>query len=363
MELLNDLLNQSLGTSNQNYADSKSNIKKCYDLFKKFSDNDDMAFGVSIYLFSFCSPVENNSDSFWFVKYKNDNIYDEYDFAIDILKNYIKYKTEKDRKLFCSRMKDIINKFGSYKNISDFISTIEDEADITFTIIAYLTKDCTYFNNMFGLSVQPSNLQSPEFISNLKNILKYKDENLKMKQKLDIIGIQLTKLNFQISQISLLFKDIQYLKDRLDKMDFRDTLKMSFKYLYNVLYSKFSQGKYMTNFWDQIAEIKRIFSLPEFNEFDYAVKFIDDIEFYQLDLLNKAAHEPTNKKGDLFNIKKYLQNYLDDNLNKIVNFFNKLPYIEEFINLHNTFYFNQKRADEEFQKKIKYSQVFEQIFK
>ena len=49
---------------------------------KKFSNNDDMAFSVSMYLFAFCSTVENNSDSFWFVKYKNDNIYDEYDFRL-----------------------------------------------------------------------------------------------------------------------------------------------------------------------------------------------------------------------------------------------------------------------------------------
>ena len=102
--------------------------------------------------------------------------------------------------------------------------------------------------------------------------------------------------------------EINYLKERIEKIDLRNTLKMSFRYLYNILYSKFPQVQYFTNFWEQINEIKRIFSLPEFIKYNYIVSFIDNIQFYQLDSLNKAAHDPTSKKN-LYDIKKYLQNY------------------------------------------------------
>ena len=226
---------------------------------------------------------------------------------------------------------------------------------------------------MFELTVNPSNIQTPEFISNLKKMLKYKNENVKLKAKVDAVEKLVKKLNSHFTLLKeklSLYKEetkknedeINYLKERIEKIDLRDTLKMSFRYLYNILYSKFPQVQYFTNFWEQINEIKRIFSLPEFIKYNYIVSFIDNIQFYQLDSLNKAAHDPTSKKN-LYDIKKYLQNYSEDDLIKIVNFFNKFPYIEDFINLHVNFYFNPKKADEEFQKKIKYSEAFEQIFK
>ena len=366
MELLNDLLNESLGTINQNYTNSKDNIKKCFKSFIELSEKDDIAFNVSMYLFAFCSPVEKTDDSFWFLKYKIEKNYVEYDFAIDLLKNYIKYKTEKDAKLFGSRMKDIIAKFGSYKHISDYISTIGDNDNNTYALISYLIKNPSYFEDMFELTVNPSNIQTPEFISNLKKMLKYKNENVKLKAKVDAVEKLVKKLNSSVTllkeKLSLYKDDINYLQERIEKIDLRDTLKMSFRYLYNILYSKFPQVQYFTNFWEQINEIKRIFSLPEFIKYNYIVSFIDNIQFYQLDSLNKAAHDPTSKKN-LYDIKKYLQNYSEDDLIKIVNFFFFFFYIEDFINLHVNFYFNPKKADEEFQKKIKYSEAFEQIFK
>ena len=130
MDLLNDLLNKSLGTSGVNYTESKENISKCFGLFSKLSETDDICLEVSMYLFPFCSLVEKNENSFWFVKYKNDQIYDEFDFAIALIKAYILYNSDKDSKLFESRVKASINEFGTYKNIPDFLSAIGNYPNI-----------------------------------------------------------------------------------------------------------------------------------------------------------------------------------------------------------------------------------------
>ena len=115
MDLLNDLLNQLLKTSGENYAHSKDNIYKCFDAFSKLSLMDEICLEVSMYLFPFCSFVEKNEDCFWFMKYKNDKIYDEFDFAIDLIKTYILYISDKEPKPFESRIKESIKKFGAYK--------------------------------------------------------------------------------------------------------------------------------------------------------------------------------------------------------------------------------------------------------
>ena len=145
MDSLNDLLNKSLGTSGVNYTKSKENICKCFDLFSKLSETDDICLEVTMYLFPFCSLVEKNENSFWFVKYKNDQIYDEFDFAIALIKAYIVYKSNKDSTLFESRVKASINEFGTYKNIPDFLSAIGNYPNTVFAIIAYLTQDYKYF--------------------------------------------------------------------------------------------------------------------------------------------------------------------------------------------------------------------------
>ena len=108
-----------------------------------------------MYFFPFCSTVEKNEDSFWFVKYKNDNIYDEFDFAIDLIKAYILYTSDKFPKLFESIMKEKVRKFCSYKNIPDFLSAIDGYQ----AIIAYLTQDRIYFNNLLELKTLLLNIQ------------------------------------------------------------------------------------------------------------------------------------------------------------------------------------------------------------
>ena len=54
---------------------------------------------------------------------------------------------------------------------------------------------------------------------------------------------------------------------------------MSFKYLYNILYSKFNDKPYDFNFWGQIKRIKEILSQDKFSKFGFIIRFINDIEF------------------------------------------------------------------------------------
>ena len=65
---------------------------------------------------------------------------------------------------------------------------------------------------------------------------------------------------------------------------------MSFKYLYNILYSKFNDKPYDFNFWGQIKRIKEILSQDKFSKFGFIIRFINDIEFTGLTDFNKATH-------------------------------------------------------------------------
>ena len=174
-------------------------------------------------LFPFCSTVEKNEDSFWFVKYKNDNIYDEFDFAIDLIKAYILYTSDKDPKLFESRMKETVGKFGSYKNIPDFLSAI----DRYQALIAYLTQDRIYFNNLLELKTLPLNIQSAEFISDLKTLLNSKKEHLELLKKIKTLQNYMRQNrtiieNLESNMINLT-SQITSLNGRIGKNNVRDT--------------------------------------------------------------------------------------------------------------------------------------------
>lgn len=223
MDLLNELLNQSLKTTGKNYTQSKDNIYQCFKAFSNYSLNDDITLDVSMYFFPFCSTVEKNEDSFWFVKYKNDNIYDEFDFAIDLIKAYILYTSDKVPKLFESRMKETVRKFGSYKNIPDFLSAI----DRYQALIAYLTQDRIYFNNLLELKTLPLNIQSAEFISDLKTLLNSKKEHLELLKKIKTLQNYMMQNrtiieNLESNMINLT-SQITSLNGRIGKNDVRDT--------------------------------------------------------------------------------------------------------------------------------------------
>ena len=59
------------------------------------------------------------------------------------------------------------------------------------------------------------------------------------------------------------------IKERLDKIDLRDTIKMSFKYLYNILRTKFNTEPEANNFWGQTQQIKKILSREEYSKYKW----------------------------------------------------------------------------------------------
>ena len=51
-------------------------------------------------------------------------------------------------------------------------------------------------------------------------------------------------------------------------IELRDTVKLSIKYLYNVLHYKFNSEKIIQKYyWDKVMEIKNILQKPEFDSF------------------------------------------------------------------------------------------------
>ena len=345
MEDLNQLLNTALGTTNQNYCYSAENLKKCGEKFYELSDKDNTAFNVSLYLFPM-NASEKNTKDFWFQKYKDNNRYDEFDFAFDVLRSYILYISEKDIKAFNSRITLNARKFGNYKFFSDFLSAVLDYVDELMAIGAYLTKDALYFENFLELKVSPEKIQTSDFISDIRKQIRFKKEYYTITRKYNELlnfvqnsesrrnGI-IQNLNKEIINLKeknvVMEGQINELRVRLDKIDLRDTINMSFKYLYNILHTKFNTEDYANNFWDQVGEIKKILSRKEYSKYDFIIKFIDDMEFTQLTDLNKEAHHSEEKKRKFSDIKKYMQYTSNDDLNKVVEFFNALPNIDDFI--------------------------------
>ena len=98
---------------------------------------------------------------------------------------------------------------------------------------------------------------------------------------------------------------METMEERLEKIDLRDTVKMSLRYIYKVLYSKFSNKmQYVTKIWEQIREIEKILSKPEFQRYSFISKFINVINFTKLVNLNNVTHD-SNQTRNFENIKKF----------------------------------------------------------
>ena len=99
MDELNRLLNKVLGSKEVNYTDGVDNLNKCRETFRKSLGEDEIKLKVFFYFFP-NSKQEQNSTNFWFIKYKNEEPYNEYNFSIDLLKCYDEYLTDKNSKNF-----------------------------------------------------------------------------------------------------------------------------------------------------------------------------------------------------------------------------------------------------------------------
>ena len=59
---------------------------------------------------------------------------------------------------------------------------------------------------------------------------------------------------------------------------------------------------------------------------------------------------------------KLLQSYSDANLDYVIEFFKKFPYLTQFINLNLEFYFNINEANKQLKKIINYEEVYKKVF-
>ena len=399
MELkeLNTLLNEALGTLDEQYTNGKKGLEKCNCIFVQFvkADDDPIKLKVYSYFFPCKTALEKNEESFWFLKYKDIDSYNEYDFSLDLLKLFIPYISDKNTKRFNSDLDDLIKKFAVYKNFDCFFDVIQNYLDHLLAIDAFFTKDYKFFSNNFEIIIDNENIQKREFIYNLKEIINKKVENRSLKREIEkneeivetqnkIINILNTKISNNDKRISKLEKElleskqkfieieedkkianlrIQNLEKRLDQIDLRDTIKMTFKYVYNILYEHFKFESYEHNFWDQIKIIKETFKNKFNKKYDYISTFIDDLEFNKMNKLNSQAHSSDGNRT-LENIKTYLQDTSNIDLDKVINFFYKLPFLDDFININLKFYYNQDKAKNEFKKihNITYSEIYRKVF-
>ena len=186
---MNLLLNQALFTKDKNYT-SEDGLKICHDTLEKIAEKDKNALILFLYLFPISSPsAETNAKEFWFMKYKIDKNYNEYEFAIDLLKSYIQYLTDKNYENF---EKEIVKKIALFKNvkfIANFFSVVNKYDHKIIATISYITRDSSYFAKEFEIKEVPENIQNISFIKKIQNYLEQKNTLLLLNKSLDIIKI------------------------------------------------------------------------------------------------------------------------------------------------------------------------------
>ena len=373
-ELLKSLITKIIsGTNLDNEKESITELKNQFHskFLKDKKEVDCITKSTLQYFFPSNDCIEKNTSHFWFEKYRNDEIYTEYNFALDIIKYFELYLQNKSCQTFKSNIYNAISNFGTYKDIVYFYSIVSLNEDIYEWIVAYLIKDSHYFNLSFDDDIDWLNSQ-------LKSKLdKFAKDNNKLRRSFDnlnnqhnnlvknnkILKEEYTKLNQEFTKIkednnSLLTKNvaqekrIDSLEKRIDMIELRDTVKLSIKYLYNVLHYKFNSEKIIQKYyWDKVMEIKNILQKPEFDSFYYLRDFINDIIFGVTNNLNHEAHT-IKERRNLDDIVKYMQINCNADLSKVVNLFKKFPKIDLFFELNMKYFFKPEQAEELFTKSV-----------
>lgn len=340
--------------------------------------------GLTLYLFFF--PTENTKeqnlkDKFWFEKYNASDKYSEYKFAVDLINTYSSYKKDKSKEKFNFNIKKLVDKFEDYKMISSFVELVKERADLFEFIVSYLIQDKDYFVSFFKFNHKsiPDDIHNQSFYDKLEIKLqklkiedliqkmeeydkKLKNKSIQHDKKINELNTENDKkINELNSKITELKKNFAELSKRMDKIELRDTIKMSYRYLYNVLYYRLTPEKeYKKKFREKLSEIKKILSESKFRRFKYLLDFINDIEFEVVNQLNSEAHSE-NKHRKIENISKYLQSSCKANLQMVVDFFKSMPNINDFIDLNILYYHNPQKAENEFKKKMimmKYVKIY-----
>ena len=197
MQNINKLFNRIFKTSEENYVDGNNAISNCR---KKFSaQKDDISVKVFLYFFPVDSKIEKNKDEFWFLKYKDDKKYDEYDFAEDLLKNYAEYLSDKNKINFENRLKYILLKFENYKLFTIYIFNMLEYGDYLMSTVAYFTKDSSFYQEALNIFILPENIQTEGFIQSIKDLIAKKIKYLEKTEGLQK-QIELLKEKSEIKQ-------------------------------------------------------------------------------------------------------------------------------------------------------------------
>ena len=197
MQNINKLFNRIFKTSEENYVDGNNAIINCR---KKFSaQEDDISVKVFLYFFPVDSKIEKNKDEFWFLKYKDDKKYDEYDFAEDLLKNYAEYLSDKNKIDFENRLKHILLKFENYKLFTIYIFNMLEYGDYLMSTVAYFTKDSSFYQEALNIFILPENIQTEGFIQSIKDLITKKIKYLEKTEGLQK-QIELLKEKSEIKQ-------------------------------------------------------------------------------------------------------------------------------------------------------------------
>ena len=383
---LNSLFNEMFKTKDIKYTNDQNEMNNCLINFIKLIeiDNDKIVQKVFTYFFPPKTAKEKNENNFWFVKYKNDN-YNEYLFALDILRFFIKYMKEKDEKKFYIQIDKISKNFKNYKNFNTYYSKVIKYINDPISIIqAYFSKDFQFYQDICDMNETKYDIQSENFINELQSAILQSqineiiNENREMKKKVknlekNIIETENKYKNLEknIIETENKYKNledenneiknkIKSLEERIERLELKDTIEICFGYLYSILSIKFNLNEEIYNFWEQIEIIKNLLKTKFNGKYNDLIQFIEDLKFNKLSNLNKEA-QIENDNRHLKSI-KLLQSYSDANLDYVIEFFKKFPYLTQFINLNLEFYFNINEANKHLKTMINYEEVYKKVF-
>ena len=234
---LNKLFNDIFKTSDVNYISGKVAIDNCYKKLAESQKEDKIL--SKIFLYFFPDPnytTEKNEETFWFEKYKDDKIFDEYDFAEELLNCYFEYSKDKNTNDFNAKIGEVYLKFGDYKLFQFYYFVIKRYKDNLISTIAYFTKLSSYYETEFKTYIYPDNIQTVGFIINLRELL-IKEEQISklankidnLEKKLDEVSLENKKMHKTIElgehDIKKLEIKIGDLSEKITKLDENDKIK------------------------------------------------------------------------------------------------------------------------------------------